>query len=344
MSEKSILCTGNLETGRVQFTAGSAFSSANFFQNVTSADSSYDFSGLTVWINGVATSQSADSISASANDVIEIVAKAGIKFPWFGKFNDGGDEYGIDYIKSIDTPLPPMFQADGSPVYSYTYAFQGCTLLESVPAGFLSNNTQIVAVTHLFEGCTSLTSLPENFFGSSPKVSTLVGLCYGCSNLQTIPSDLFAGCTFADDFTDCFYNCSVLQAIPAGLFADCESATDFSYTFQNCNGITSLPDGLFSNCPNVIYFSYLCSGCASLASVPLTLFALQESAQAFNRCFAWCGNLTPVVQIGTLASTVDVDDFALDADATGTVYVHAGTAAYTAFTNSTTSNVTVQTY
>ena len=99
--------------------------------------------------------------------------------------------------------------------------------------------------------------------------------------------------------------------------ADGNPITSLSYCFSECSKLTSIPQGLFDNNPQVTTFSI---------------------------CFRYCRKLTVNVQIGSTASSVNVNYFAYSTKSKGTVYCRAGSAAYNAFARTLGTNVNVLTY
>ena len=244
--------------GQIHFVASTNFSDVNFFQNITNADSGYDFSNLEVYINGELTNQVANSISASANDDV-IIRATDDHYPWFSGTSAGV----MNYIKSVEEPFPLMHQANGNPITSFSRCFYQCSSLTSIVQGLFDNNTQVT------------------------------------------------------DFTYCFHNCSSLTSIPERLFDKNTQVTDFGWCFQACSSLTSIPAGLFDK---------------------------NTQVTNFNWCFRFCSKLTVNVQIGSMASSVNVNYFAYGTKSKGTVYCRAGSAAYNAFARSVSANVNVLTY
>ena len=303
-------------TGGIHFITSKDFENIDFFQNITRIDSDYDFSNLEVYINDKLTNQSAESISANANDDIVIKATDD-HYPWFGRYTEHSGLYDIDYIKSIEEPLPLMYQANGETITSFNLYFCYCTSLTSIPVGLFDNNPQVTDFSECFYTCTSLTSIPAGLFDKNTLVTDFNNCFYACTSLTSIPAGLFDNCPNVTDFSECFNRCSSLTNIPAGLFDNCPLVTRFSQCFYRCSNLTNMPIGLFDNNPNVIYF---------------------------DECFYRCPSLTVNVQIGSTASSVNVDRFAYSTKEKGTVYCRAGSAAYKAFSNNSTANVSVLTY
>ena len=352
--------------GQIHFVASTNFSNVNFFQNITNANSSYDFSNLEVYINGELTNQVANSISASADDDV-IIRATDDHYPWFGSTSAGG----MDYIKSMEEPFPLMHQANGNPITSLSFCFGACYSLTSIPQGLFDNNPNVTDFWCCFYGCSNLTSIPQGLFDNNPNVTDFWYCFYGCSNLTSIPQGLFDNNPQATNFDSCFYNCSSLTSIPQGLFDNNPQATDFDSCFCGCSNLTSIPQGLFDNNPQVTGFygcfsacssltsipqglfdkntlvtSFSCcfEGCSSLTSIPQGLFDKNTQVTSFSFCFSYCSNLTVNVQIGSTASPVYVAYFARATKSKGTVYCRAGSAAYGAFTGTGTTNVNVLTY
>ena len=356
--------------GQIHFIASKDFQNIDFFQNITEENSSYDFSNLKVYINGELTTQVANSISANANDDIVIKATSG-KYPWFGHYTNINSRYDIDYIKSIEEPLPLMHRADGNPITNFYYCFYDCSSLTSIPEGLFDNNTKVTSFNSCFDSCFSLTSIPEGLFDNNTKVTNF-GSCfvgcssltsipaglfdnnpnvtnfsycfYNCSGLASIPEGLFDNNTQVTSFRDCFYGCSSLTIIPAGLFDNNPLVTNFSYCFRNCYDLTTIPEGLFDNNPNVTDFRTCFGNCYDLTSIPVGLFDKNTQVTDFSYCFQNCSKLTVNVQIGSTASSVGVTYFASNTKSKGTVYCRAGSVAYTKFAGTSNANVNVLTY
>ena len=145
-------------------------------------------------------------------------------------------------------------------------------------------------------------------------------------------------------FNYCFHNMYSLTSIPKGLFDNNSQVTDFQFCFQYCRKLTSIPIGLFDKHTQVTNFSFCFYYCDSLTSMPIGLFNNHTQVTDFSSCFRYCSNLTVNVQVGSTASSINVEYFANSAKEKGTVYCRAGSAAYQAFLKNTTANVNVLTY
>ena len=135
-----------------------------------------------------------------------------------------------------------------------------------------------------------------------------------------------------------------MTTIPEGLFDNNTQVTNFNSCFSSCTSLTNIPTGLFDNNTKATNFSYCFYNCSNLTSIPQGLFDKNTLVTSFNSCFNRCSNLTVNVQIGSTASSVSVSNFANRTKEKGTVYCKAGSAAYTAFSESTNANVNVLTY
>ena len=342
MLSKDLIITmpgGGDSNAKIHFIASKDFINVNFFQNVDTKGS-YDFSYLQVYINDTLTEQEANSISANADDDIKIISTTN-KYPWFGQYSGSSDSiYNIDYIKSIEEPLPLMVDSDDKPITSYRLGFYWCSSLVSIPEGLFDNNHEITDFMDCFSRC-SLTSIPKGLFDNNPLVTDF-GHCFSYTNITSIPEGLFNNNTLVTDFDTCF-GYTDITSIPEGLFDNSRSATNFHCCFGYTD-ITSIPEGLFDNSRSATNFNYCFEGCKSLISVPYDLFANNMQVTNFDGCFGSCSNLIVNVQIGSTASEVIVDNFAVRTKEKGTVYCRAGSAAYQSFSTSTTANVNVLTY
>ena len=280
---------GGAPEGGIHFIASKDFTNVDFFQNITREDTNYNFSNLEVYINGELTNQVANSISANTDDDV-IIKATDDHYPWFGRYTSYSSRYNIDYIKSIEEPLPLMHLANGTPITSFARCFYMNNSLTSIPTGLFDNNPQVTSFNHCFMYCSNLTNIPEGLFDKNTQV------------------------------------------------------TDFDYCFDYCSGLTSIPEGLFNNNPQVTSFNDCFAYCFNLTSIPEGLFDKNTEVISFNDCFNRCNSLTVKVQIGSIASSVAVVDFAYRTKEKGTVYCRAGSAAYTAFSEYTNANVNVLTY
>lgn len=134
---------------------------------------------------------------------------------------------------------------------------------------------------------------------------------------------------------------------PHDLFYNNPQFTDFTSCFAlsaDEPGLQIVEEGIFDCCPNATSFGDCFYNCRLLESVPKNLFSVHTKATNFSGCFASCRKLAVDVQIGSLADSVNVSQFARNTSSTGTVYCREGSAAYTAFSESTDANVNVLTY
>ena len=135
---------------------------------------------------------------------------------------------------------------------------------------------------------------------------------------------------------------SIEEPLPLMHQADGSPITSFAQYFYECESLTSIPEGLFDNNTQATDFSRCFERCEHLTSIPIGLFDKNIQATDFSRCFSECSDLTVNVQIGSIASSVDVSRFAYRTNGNVTVYCRAGSAAYTAFSKD--KNVNVLTY
>ena len=96
-------------------------------------------------------------------------------------------------------------------VTDFSYTFQGCSGLTSIPSDLFANNPDVTDFSYTFDGCLGLTSIPENLFANCPAVTNFSDTFSGCSGLTSIPSDLFANCPAVTNFSGTFYGCSSLS-------------------------------------------------------------------------------------------------------------------------------------
>ena len=170
--------------------------------------------------------------------------------------NQGGDGkpscyYLFYYYKgtSLDKAIEGL---DTSKVTNFSYMFNYCSNLTSVPQLDTSNGTNF---SYMFYSCSNLTSVPQldtskgnNFsymfascsnLTSMPQLDTSNGTIFyrmfqECTNLTSVPAlDTSKG----TDFNNMFRYCSKLTSVPA---LDTSKGTDFNNMFYSCNKLTSI--------------------------------------------------------------------------------------------------------
>ena len=224
------------------------------------------------------------------------------------------------------TSIVPMIPG----LATFSYTFQSCTGLTSLPADLFRYNTAVSAsgFAYTFQNCTGLTSLPADLFRYNTAVSTsgFYGTFQNCTRLTSLPADLFRYNTAVSTsgFNTTFQNCTGLTSLPADLFRyntavstagfystfyGCAGLTSlpdalfqynvavsmfgFNTTFQNCTGLTSLPDALFQYNVAVSMFGFHTTfqNCTGLTSLPADLFRYNIACTSFNNVFQNCNKL-----------------------------------------------------
>lgn len=323
MKKELLLYTKNKEfpEGGIHFTTSKDSENINLFPRLTISVPEYNFSHLKVYVNGELTNQAANSISAKANDDIIIYTDNG-KYPELGYWSQY--EYGsydINYIKSIEEPLPLLYDKDSNPIDNFDQCFMGCTSLISIPSDLFGNNPQVQSVVDCFTECTGLTSIPNNLFTNNTQIYDVYG---------------------------CFTYCTKLATIPAGLFDNNPQIDNIGYCFMGCTSLTSVPDGLFDNLHKLDKINGCFAECSNLTAIPIDLFdKVSDELYDAESCFRNCSKLVPVVQIGTKnpdSTMIYTTNFAAGCAAKGTVYCKEGSGIYYAFLYDDSANVNVLTY
>ena len=267
--------------GQIHFIASKDFTDVNFFQRLNY--DTFDFSNLDVYINNELTNQVANSISANANDDIIIKATRG-KYPIFGYYRSS-----IDYIKSIEEPLPLLYNVTSNGAYRiesrFDELFYNCSSLTNILEDLFINNPQAITFESCFRNCSNLTSIPENIFSNNTNIASFNYCFKDCSSLNSIPSNLFANNIEVTEFCSCFENCSSLTSIPSSLFANNNKVDNFYSCFSDCTNLTEIPENLFKNNTKATGFRFCFYGCTNLSNIPRALFSNNAQAKSFQRCF-----------------------------------------------------------
>ena len=107
----------------------------------------------------------------------------------------------------------------------------------------------LATFSYTFQSCTGLTSLPADLFRYNTAVSTagFYSTFYGCAGLTSLPDVLFQYNTAVSEsgFAYTFQNCTGLTSLPADLFRYNIACTSFNNVFQNCNKLQLRSDIFF---------------------------------------------------------------------------------------------------
>ena len=263
---------------------GASATNINLFNGVNSVSHSTD--KYVVYINKERTTQSFNSLTFNAGDLVEIVTENESGFPRLYMNNK-------NYATTISA-LPYMTDASGVwKITSMTQAFNNCKLLTTIGDGFFNNMSSVTNFSGTFQNCTSLLEIPKNLFKYTTNVDDFSYLFYYCTSLKSIPKGLFDYTPKVTNMRNAFYRCSEVKEIPSGLFDSLETVYSFDSTFSSCNALETIPSGLFDNNPKVTTFYWTFSG-TDIKTVPSGLFDNNVDASDFTGIFNSCGSLVEI--------------------------------------------------
>lgn len=144
--------------------------------------------------------------------------------------------------------------------------------------------------SYCFQGCSRLESIPENLFVNSINATSFLSCFSDCSALASIPEKLFANCVNATNFGSCFYGCNwmYLTSIPENLFANCINAYNFNHCFLRCSALASIPEKLFDNCINATCFLQCFYWCSEIKSKVPELWLRKNPGLYGGECYFRC--------------------------------------------------------
>ena len=198
--------------------------------------------------------------------------------------------------------------------------FNGCTALETVPAGIFDNLKAVVKATTAFQNsgiktlpdglfakmekattfdkcfmnCDEMVEAPHNLFGSSATASSMQNMFENCDKLTTIPADLMGTPTKGNlNVSNMFLDCIALEAVPAGLFKDCKAKT-YTQTFKGCTSIKTVGSEAIDCYSQNASVSGLFLGCTALESVPADFMINAEKVTSLYNMFNGCSSLKSV--------------------------------------------------
>ncbi len=198
--------------------------------------------------------------------------------------------------------------------------FDGCTALETVPAGIFDNLKAITTASFVFQNsgiktlpdglfavfekatsfekcfvnCVELVEAPHNLFGTSAAGINMKNMFEGCAKLTTIPADMMGKPTKGNlDVSNMFLNCVALEAVPAGLFKDCKVKT-YTQTFKGCTSIKTVGSEAIDCYGQNASVSGLFLDCKALESVPADFMINAEKVNNLYNMFCGCSSLKSV--------------------------------------------------
>lgn len=189
-------------------------------------------------------------------------------------------------------------------VETFMSCFNGCALLESVPANIFTESGGLQtfntaknknqALNMVFQGCSSLKEIPAGIFDGFENVTGLSSIFADCASLETIPADLFKDFKYATSFGSMFKGCTSLKTLPSGLFNGLIKVTSFSGLFQDCTSLESIPANLLKGCTNVKNISSMFKGCTSLKNVDADAFVDGAAVTSIQSLFEGCTSLETI--------------------------------------------------
>ncbi len=198
--------------------------------------------------------------------------------------------------------------------------FENCASLKEIPAGLFDGFENVTGLSSVFEGCSSLESVPADLFKSFKNVTSFATMFKGCASLKTLPSGLFNGLIKVTSFSGLFQDCTGLESIPANLLAGCEKVTNISKMFYGCTSLKTVDADAFVDGVAVTNIQSLFEGCTSLESVPGNVFAGLVKATNTTRIFYNSGLKTvPAGLLKPLTATASFDQVFAECKALETV-------------------------
>ena len=176
---------------------------------------------------------------------------------------------------------------------SYGGIFQGCTLLETIPANLFAKNTEVTTFGNAFNGCSSLKEIPDGLFYNNTKVTQFSGVFAACTSLKEIPENTF-NTSESVSIGGAFSGCASLTRIGKGIFESMPNINAMNHLFNQCTSLTEveglyIPDGI-TNIQNIFH------GCKNLTTIPNNL-VIPASVTNMAGAFYWCANLNATITL-----------------------------------------------
>ena len=167
--------------------------------------------------------------------------------------------------------------------------FEDCASLKTIPAGLFDGFSQVTGLSSIFEGCSSLESVPAGLFKDFVNVTTFATMFKGCTSLKTLPSGVFEGLSKVTSFSGLFQDCTSLESIPANILAGCDKVTNISKMFYGCTSLKTVDVNAFADGAAVTNVGSLFEGCTSLETIPGDVFKELKKATSTTRIFYGSG-------------------------------------------------------
>ena len=167
--------------------------------------------------------------------------------------------------------------------------FQGCASLKEIPAGLFDGFTEVTGLSSVFDGCASIETVPAGLFKDFTKATSFSGVFKGCTSLKTLPDGLFTGLSAVTSFANLFEGCTSLESIPANLLAGCTKVTNISKMFKGCTALKTVDENAFVGGTNVTNVVGLFDSCTALETIPGTVFNSLTKATSTTGIFYGSG-------------------------------------------------------
>jgi hypothetical protein len=146
--------------------------------------------------------------------------------------------YGTFSGTNITAVPAGLFDVPGASAQEFSYCFQSCNFLVSLPNDMFRYNINALNFSYIFAYCPLLATVTDsNMFRYCVIASNFTGVFYNCYALASVPALLFQNNRQAINYTGTFYGCNKLKQNRNIFYADNEKATAFlnrTVNFNSC--------------------------------------------------------------------------------------------------------------
>ena len=195
--------------------------------------------------------------------------------------------------KALETVEADVFPG-GAKAKTLTKVFFNDTALKNVGLMFGEANTAASGtIANIFDGCTALETFPAGIFDNLKAVTTVTS-AFQNSGIKTLPDGLFANMDKASSFSTCFKNCDEMVEAPHNLFGSSATASSMTNMFENCDKLKTIPGDLMGKpTKGNLSVNNIFKDCKALEAVPAGLFK-DCKVKSYTMAFAGCSSLKTV--------------------------------------------------
>jgi len=176
---------------------------------------------------------------------------------------------------------------------SISYLLYGHSGLAEIAPGAFDYLDGLTSASYAFEGCTKLKALPAGFLCGETGILSIEG-AFRQSGLTALPAGFLSGASKLQDIYRAFAYCPLTTVEPGMLLACSEALINISTAFFQCSSLTSDVNDIFSaeTYPHVINSASLFYGAAKVTGEATKLIDKLPAVTTHTQMFTGCTQLS----------------------------------------------------